>query len=452
MSNDAKQELHNPEDNQQPDAQIKMVNFHQKLTAYFTLDELRTLCFELGLDPDNFPPLKEGFVRELIIYLSHRGTLSQLISLCKKKRPHINWDDEPTHASSDLQPPEPFANPSELIKRLDTPGGAVRLDSRFYVKRDRIDDRLYQEITKDRGTTTTIRGPRQVGKTSLLIRANELAHEIGRQTVYFDLQEFGSDQLTSLDKFLYNLAIIIVDELELDLEEVEKEWRNNFIPQRKIRNLLEKYLLPTIETPFVLVMDEVDRLLDTPFHDDFFGLVRYWHNLRASKKLWERLHIVMVISTEPHLLIDNVTQSPFNVSLRLELTDFDRAQVCYLDEQYGTAVCHHHLDKLMTLLGGHPFLTQQALYVIATENLTWAEFETIAPTDVGPFADHLNHYLELLRRQPILADAMKSVIHGQKCSDKHILRHLLRAGLIRKEKQKYVSRCDLYYRYLKNSL
>jgi len=62
-------------------------------------------------------------------------------------------------------------------------------------------------------------------------------------------------------------------------------------------------------------MDEVDRLLQTAFHSDFFALLRSWHNSRAFDDRWNRLNIVMVISTEPYLLIPDANQSPFNVGL-----------------------------------------------------------------------------------------------------------------------------------------
>lgn len=210
--------------------------------------------------------------------------------------------------SSDLLPPKPFADPN-FIKNFETPGGAIALQSRFYVKRDYIDDRLYEEITKPTGTTTTIRGPRQVGKTSLLIRANDVVNQTGRPTVYIDLQEIDGSQLENLDKFLFYLAATIVEELSLELTQVEKAWQSPYGPSRKINNLLEDYLLPTIDVPLVLIMDEVDKLFDSSFHDDFFGLVRAWHNRRARKSLWHKFHIIMVISTDMDLLIQNPNQS-----------------------------------------------------------------------------------------------------------------------------------------------
>ena len=76
-----------------------------------------------------------------------------------------------------------------------------------------------------------------------------------------------------------------------------------------------------------LALDEVDRLLQTPFHSDFFALLRSWHNSRALDEQWDKLNMIMVISTEPYLLIADVNQSPFNVGLKIYLEDFNEAQI-----------------------------------------------------------------------------------------------------------------------------
>jgi len=86
-------------------------------------------------------------------------------------------------------------------------------------------------------------------------------------------------------------------------------------PQDKLTYLMEDYILSKSDSPIVLAMDEADRLLQTPFHSDFFALVRAWHNSRALDDRWNKLNIVMVISTEPYLLIADPNQSPFNVGL-----------------------------------------------------------------------------------------------------------------------------------------
>jgi hypothetical protein len=340
----------------------------------------------------------------------------------------------------------------EFAKTLEVPGGAVRLGSLFYVAREGVDDRLYREIVKSTGTTTTIRGPRQVGKTSLLIRAEDVARNVGRHTVYLDLQSTDSSQLTDLDSFLHYLATVMVTELCLEPSKVKQAWQSPLGPADKINYLLKDYLLPTIKNPFLLVMDEVEGLLDKAFHDDFFGLVRGWHNWRARNSLWDKLHTIMVISTEPHLLIENERQSPFNVGLGLELDDFSVGQVYYLNEQYQAHLSSQNMEDMMRLLGGHPYLTQQAMYTIVIENLTWPEFSNVAVNDAGPFGTHLRRNLTLLQKHPQLAQAMQQIIEHQNCPNRQLFHHLLRSGLVKGMSQLCECRCRLYEQYFRERL
>lgn len=75
---------------------------------------------------------------------------------------------------------------------LSYPSGAVKVDDPFYVERD-VDIEL-AEALKRPGETITIRGPRQVGKTSLLTRGiHQGQRQFGARLVYFDLQSTGEE-------------------------------------------------------------------------------------------------------------------------------------------------------------------------------------------------------------------------------------------------------------------
>ena len=77
--------------NNQVGSQNNLTNLRLALMAHFNLDELRTLCFDLNFDAENFPSTKEGFVRELLNYTNRRGLLSRIIDYCKNKRPNTSW-------------------------------------------------------------------------------------------------------------------------------------------------------------------------------------------------------------------------------------------------------------------------------------------------------------------------------------------------------------------------
>jgi hypothetical protein len=66
---------------------------HRLLAQYFDREELRTLCFELGIDYDDLGGEgKTNKARELVAYLERHGRLFELITLGKKLRPHVDWE------------------------------------------------------------------------------------------------------------------------------------------------------------------------------------------------------------------------------------------------------------------------------------------------------------------------------------------------------------------------
>jgi len=212
-----------------------------------------------------------------------------------------------------------------------------------------------------------------------------------------------SERLASPEVFLRDLAELVVRKLHLDVGELDKIWAGSLGPQEKLTYVLEDYVLSESTVAVnsgivVLALDEADRLLQTEYYQDFFALVRSWHNNRAYDDRWDRLNVVMVISTEPYLLIRDVTQSPFNVGLKLYLQDFDKDQVRGLNECHGSPVRDRDFSKLMDLFGGHPYLTRKALYTLVVERLSWADLLRLAPTDHGPFGDHLrrHHWLSVV--------------------------------------------------------
>ena len=199
-------------------------------------------------------------------------------------------------------------------------------------------------------------------------------------------------------------------------------------------------------------MDEVDRLLGTAFHSDFFALVRSWYNSAAYDEQWARLNMVMAISTEPFLLVTDLNQSPFNVGLSLYLADFSLEQVQDLSRRHGSPVAEGDLTELMGLLAGHPYLTRKALYTLATGELAWPDLVRVAPTDQGPFGDHLRRYCWILRNQPDLREALRQVIRQNRCEDDMAFYRLLRAGFVKGSGDVCRCRCDLYRIYFKDKL
>jgi len=223
-------------------------------------------------------------------------------------------------------------------------------------------------------------------------------------------------------------------------------------PQDKLTKVIEDHLISNSDRQIVLAIDEADRLLSAPFSSDFFSLIRSWHNNRALDEQWNKLNVVMVIATEPYLLIADPTQSPFNVGMQLDLKDFDQGQVEDLNQRHGAPIKEKDFKLFYELVGGHPFLTRKALYILVSENWSWAKLNQEAAEEQGPLGDHLRRQHWLLRESQELREALDQIIRQHRCNDDLALRRLIRAGLVKSVGKSYYCRCGLYERFFKDKL
>jgi len=340
--------------------------------------------------------------------------------------------------------PLPAADP-----RLDT--GAMAPDSPFYVQRD--GDAEVMRLVNAPGSTVLIKGPRQVGKTSLLTRAKAAAERDGRHVVYLDFQLVDESHLETLKSLAAYIAHRIARTLRTRLTPADV-WDDYLGAPESLTNFIEQAVLAD-GSQLTICCDEVDRVFDCAYRNAFFGMVRAWHNRRATHMPWRSFGLIVAHSTEPALFIDDFNQSPFNVGEVFRLGDFDRSQIAWLNERHGRPLPNElQLDTLRTLVGGHPYLLRQAFYVLATRRVRSLEdLNASAADDGGPFGDHLRRHLFGLGRRPHMAAALKSVVWDGRCEDESGFQRLKAAGLV--EGLSHTSarvRCDLYQRYFSKHL
>jgi hypothetical protein len=73
-----------------------LTNLHRLLDQHFSLEEIRTLCFDLGVDYDSVRGEgKSARIRELILALGRNGRLPELVASVQEQRRHIAWPPVP---------------------------------------------------------------------------------------------------------------------------------------------------------------------------------------------------------------------------------------------------------------------------------------------------------------------------------------------------------------------
>ena len=329
--------------------------------------------------------------------------------------------------------------------RLELPEGTMDPHSGFYVERP-VDAVALAAIEREGGVTLTIKGPRQMGKSSLLMRTMSAAAEAGKHVVFLDFQLFDKAALGDAETFFRQFCAWLTDELDME-DRVEECWRRPLGNSQLCTRYVGRYLLKELGAPLVLAMDEVESVYACDFRSDFFSMLRSWHNDRAYKPRWKQLDLALVTSTEPYQLIENLNQSPFNVGEICELMDFSASQVADLNARHGSPLSVSDLEALMGLLGGHPYLTRRALYLAASDRITPGDLLQRATEDRGPFGDHLRYHLFRLHGQEDLIRCFKLALRGRSVSDEALFWRLRGAGLVRREDGSVVPRCKLYGDY-----
>lgn len=346
--------------------------------------------------------------------------------------------------------PLPKADP-RVIPQVELETGTVKLDSSFYVKR-KADQEIIEQIQK-KGTTVIVKGPRQMGKSSLLVRAQAEAKKQQKQCCYLDFQFIDQSHLTGLDTLFLYLARKMCRVFKTTVE--PDDYCNEYLGSKEnITEFIKEALLEQAQSTVLILMDEVDRLFNQPFRDDFFSTIRGWHNRRAEEECWNNLNLVIAHSTEPYLWIQDINQSPFNVGFKIELEDFDFQQVKELNARHGRPLkTDGEIRELIELTGGQPYLMRLALYTMVKNNYSISQLKETAAGDRGLFGDHLRQILWRLQGKKGLSDSLHQILRKGMCDyETHFLR-LRSAGLIKGETRDRVQmRCQLYEDYLRKHL
>jgi hypothetical protein len=350
----------------------------------------------------------------------------------------------PESKSEPIQPRDiniPFEN-------LD---GQVPLNSPFYVERPPIEATCYTAILKP-GILIRIKAPRQMGKTSLMSRILYQGEKQGYQTGFINL--WSRELFKNLDSFLESFCANV--SLELGIEEkIDQYWKpQRYSSQTNCTNYFQSYLLKELKQPVILGLDEVDRIFQySEIADEFFTMLRSWHEKGKNNKTWQKLRLVISHSQEVYISLD-VNKSPFNVGLPIDLNKFSLAQVQDLVKRHGLQWSDTEINQLMGMIDGHPYLVRTALYHIATNDLTLEQFLEIAPTEEGLYEDHLYRHLLILEENKQLKSAMLKLVNSDEAVTlEPIYAFKLKSmGLAESRGNKVIPLCNLYRIYFSDRL
>jgi len=288
----------------------------------------------------------------------------------------------------------------------DFPGGPLPLDSSFYIEPTQLLTSACREMSRP-GGLIRVKAPQRSGKSSFALRLLHYTEALGYKTLRVDFQQVDGALFSNFDRFLRWFCKTLSFQLELDAP-LQDYWNDEVGSKVSCTIYLQKALLKSVQSPVVLILNEVNQLFEHPaICQEFLPLLRSWYEEAKFHPILQKLRFVLVYSTEIYVPL-HLSQSPFNIGLPIELEDFSLEEIQQLAHFYGLP--EQVALPLKELVGGQPYLTQLALYHLYSRQVSLDQLLLEATALNGIYANHLRRCLSNLQQDPELMDAFKQVL------------------------------------------
>jgi LysM repeat protein len=210
--------------------------------------------------------------------------------------------------------------------------------------------------------------PRQMGKSSLMIRTAQRLMDEGIRSAIVDLTQTGT--VESEDQWYKGILSQIQRRLRMKLNPVQWWEQKEDIPNiQKFIEFFEETLVE-IKEHVVIFMDEIDTTLKLDFRDNFFAGIRALYNARAENPDLKRVTFVLLGVASPSDLIKDRSRTPFNIGHEIPLKPFSRGDASMLEQGLEAAypgLGARIFNRVFYWTNGHPYLTQKICQSLVDE-------------------------------------------------------------------------------------
>ena len=348
-------------------------------------------------------------------------------------------------------------NPMNYTIHSQPEATPTAMNDPFYIERHNVESLCCNKIRQD-GAMIRIKSAQKMGKTSVLGKTLDYARQQDYQIAKLDLQLVDDNTLADLNTFMNWLCDEVLNNLDPQ-PNVEEYWQALNKLNGNFTRFFQKYLLPNIENPLVLAIDNFEKLFKANIFSIFCSYLRGWHdNAKPGDrvgKIWRKLRVVLVYSTETYPEL-NTNHSPFNVGVAIDLPDFNPCEVTTLAKQYklDQQLGEDGLSQLINLVGGHPYFIQEAFANLKSQQMTLEELLLLAPTDEGIYKHYLREQLWNLQHNSHLDSAYKKVVMANEPVrlDTEVAFKLHSMGLVKFRKNDCIPSYDLFVQYFREHL
>ena len=340
--------------------------------------------------------------------------------------------------------------------------GAIPYDAPCYVERSA--DKQLRRLVAD-GELAYVLTASQMGKTSLIFRAQDYLREHRIPTAYIDLQSFGSGPGVTVDLWCLSFLNQVAEQMDIAVD-VAGWWldHDGLTPLDRLLTFLRRVVCVQTGGAAAIFVDEVGVIVHLAFGDDFLNGIRALHQSLGAQEPHYRLAFVLIGMIAPDQLIRDRTAARFNVGVRVPLGDLtlDEAGVL-LDGLAGQdpAILH----RVFHWTNGHPYLTQRICLAIAQEgSRPWTESDVDTQVKYLLLADeareldsNLSYVRDALLLSPNRDELLRlygAVCHGRRVRHQEqspIQRELRFYGLVRPNSEGNLAVANPIYERVFNS-
>ncbi|MGF1488172.1 MAG: AAA-like domain-containing protein [Prochloraceae cyanobacterium] len=227
---------------------------------------------------------------------------------------------------------------------------------KFYITREN-EELALKQLSKP-GGLVRLEGAEQKGKTLSMISILSELNDC--YIIYIDpIEEATKEILQDVDNFFLWFCRIISRKLFIKApskEFWEEFWDDDFGGKSNAGYYLEDYLLPQLDRPLILAIDNLRSLFEHPIvANDVLRLFRAWYD-KAEKapqtQVAQKLRLILAYRENPLSLEQE--NSPFNVGYSIYLSDFKAKEILSLASLYKLTWQQQDAETLLSKTGGNP--------------------------------------------------------------------------------------------------